>query len=96
MIPRNEFRGGKVLRADKDYGKWAKEIADEEKVCFVDLNAITADKYDAIGPEETKKYFPGDHTHTNEEGALVNAASVATGINQNKGLSLKKYLLNNQ
>src|SRR5215211_2990974 len=52
MIPRNEFRDGKVMRANRDYGKWAKEVADAEGVLFIDLNAITADKYDAWGPEK--------------------------------------------
>lgn len=93
MIPRNEFRDGKVLRADKDYGKWAKEIAEEEGVFFVDLNAITADKYDQLGPDETKKFFPGDHTHTNMEGAKLNAQSVAEGLRALKNCPLAKYLL---
>ena len=92
MIPRNEFREGKVLRADKDYGKWAKEVADEEGALFIDLNAITADKYDAWGPEKVKTYFPGDHTHTNQEGARINAASVAEGIKMNPKNLLNQYL----
>jgi lysophospholipase L1-like esterase len=93
MIPRNEFREGKVLRATNDYGKWAKEVADAEGVLFIDLNGITADKYDAWGPEKVKAYFPGDHTHTNEEGAKVNAASVVDGIRANRKNPLNRYLL---
>jgi lysophospholipase L1-like esterase len=93
MIPRNEFREGKVQRADKDYGKWAKEVAESEGVAFIDLNAITADKYDAIGPEKTKELFPGDHTHTNEAGAAINAVSVTEGIRLLKSLGLNNYLL---
>lgn len=92
MIPRNEFIDGKVKRARNDYGKWAKEVAASENVFFVDLNSITADKYDAMGPGEVKKFFPGDHTHTNMEGATVNAASVATGIRALKELKLNQYL----
>ena len=80
MIPRNEFRDGKVMRADNDYGKWAREVAEQEGAFFIDLNAITADKYDKLGPEETKKFFPGDHTHTNKEGADLNAQSVVEGL----------------
>ena len=92
MIPRNEFRDGKIVRADKDYGKWAKEVADAEAAQFIDLNAITADKYDAFGPDKVKNYFPGDHTHTNQEGARVNAASVVDGIKANSKNPLNKYL----
>lgn len=94
MIPRNEFRDGKVERADKNYGKWAKEVAAAEGVAFIDLNAITADKYDALGAEKVKEFFPGDHTHTNEAGATVNAASVTEGIKLLKGLGLNQFLLN--
>ena len=94
MIPRNDWKDGKVKRADNDYGKWAKEVAAAEGVSFVDLNAITADKYDAMGPDKVKELFPGDHTHTNETGAAVNAASVAEGIRLIKALTLNNYLLN--
>lgn len=93
MIPRNEFREGKVMRADNDYGKWAREIAEQEGALFVDLNRITADKYDAMGPEKTKELFPGDHTHTNEAGATINAASVTEGLRLLKTLPLNNYLL---
>ena len=92
MIPRNEFREGKVQRADKDFGKWAAEVARQEGVYFIDLNAITADKYDAMGPDKVKEFFPGDHTHTNEAGALINAASVTEGIRLLKDLALNNYL----
>lgn len=92
MIPRNEFREGKVLRADKDYGKWAEEVAEAEGAIFINLNAITADKYDALGPDKVKAFFPGDHTHTNQEGARLNAASVVDGIKAAPRNSLNGYL----
>jgi rhamnogalacturonan acetylesterase len=94
MIPRNQFVDGKVKRAGNDYGKWAKEVAEAEGVAFIDLNSITANKYDAMGPDKVKEFFPGDHTHTNEAGAAVNAASVAEGIRLIKALGLNNYLLN--
>jgi len=92
MIPRNEFVEGKVKRAGEDYGKWAKEVAASEHVFFIDLNTITADKYEAMGSDAVKKFFPGDHTHTNVEGATVNAASVVAGIRALKELALNQYL----
>ncbi len=93
MIPRNEFRQGKVMRATNDFGKWAREVAEQEGVPFIDLNAISADKYDRMGPDSVKAFFPGDHTHTNEAGADVNAASVAEGIKMQPRLALNKFLL---
>jgi rhamnogalacturonan acetylesterase len=81
-IPRDIWTGAKVNRSrDNDYGGWAAQVAQAEKVPFIDLNAITSDKYDAMGFDKVKSaYFPGDHTHTNPAGAQVNAASVVDGI----------------
>jgi len=92
MIPRNEFKNGRVIRADQDFGKWAAEVAQQENAFFIDLNKIVADEYDTMGPEKVKSFFPGDHTHTNLEGARLNAASVVKGIKQLKGCKLKNYL----
>ncbi|MDN5288295.1 MAG: rhamnogalacturonan acetylesterase [Mucilaginibacter sp.] len=94
MIPRNEFREGKVIRADNDYGKWAQEVARQEGAIFIDMNRITADKYDKLGADSVKKFFPGDHTHTNKMGATVNAESVVEGIKADPNNPLNKYLKN--
>jgi lysophospholipase L1-like esterase len=93
MIPRNEFRDGKVMRAINDYGKWSAEVAAQTGTYFVDMNSITSDKYDKLGPDETKKLFPGDHTHTNIDGARINAASVTEGLRMLKDCHLKDFLL---
>ncbi len=93
MIPRNEWADGKVKRANNDYGKWAQEVAQREGAVFIDLNAITAGKYDKMGPDEVKKLFPGDHTHTNETGAKINAQSVIDGLKELKNDPLKPYML---
>lgn len=93
MIPRNIFRDNKVIRANNDFGKWAMEVANANGAFFVDLNAITADKYDAMGPDQVKAFFPGDHTHTNKEGATINAASVVEGLKKIKECSLNNYVL---
>ena len=94
MIPRNQFVDGKVKRASNDFGKWAAEVAAGENISFIDLNKITADKYDAMGAEKVAAFFPGDHTHTNEAGAAVNAVSVIDGIKLLQQLGLNNYLLN--
>jgi len=101
MIPRNQWddkikgdtTSGKIVRrANNDFGKWAKEVAESEGAFFIDLNAITADKYDKLSPDEVSKLFQGDHTHTNVDGARINAASVAEGVRMLKNLQLNNYL----
>lgn len=92
MIPRNVWKDGKTVRASNDFGKWAAEVAEQEGVYFIDLNSITADKYDRMEPEQVKEFFPVDHTHTNEAGARLNAASVVEGLRQMPSCPLNKYL----
>jgi lysophospholipase L1-like esterase len=92
MIPRNDWRDGKVIRASENYGKWAAEVAQAQGAYFVDLNKITANKYDTWGPEKVKPFFPTEHTHTSPEGARINAESVIAGIKQLKDCPLAKYI----
>ena len=79
-IPRNDWKEGKVNRANESYGKWAMEVAKSEDVYFVDLNSMIADKYEELGAEKVKTFFPGDHTHTGIEGAQLNAEIVAKAL----------------
>lgn len=91
-IPRNDWKEGKVLRSENGYGGWAQQVAKEEGAYFVDLNKLTADKYDQSGETVVKAYFPGDHTHTNEAGAKINAASVAEGLRALKKCPVNRYM----
>jgi lysophospholipase L1-like esterase len=77
---RNIWKDGKVERGPGEYGPWSAEIAKSEGVAFVDTTAIIADQYEKMGEETVKKFFPRDHTHTNADGARLNAASVVSGL----------------
>lgn len=91
-VPRNIFKDGKVERADSSYGKWAKETAADNGAFFIPLNTIIAEQYEALGPDQVKTFFPGDHTHTNESGAILNAKSVVAGLKQLQDCKLGQYL----
>jgi lysophospholipase L1-like esterase len=91
-IPRNEWKNGKVERADESYGKWAKEAVEEAGGYFIDLNDTIAVKYEKIGAKEVKDYFPKDHTHTNREGAELNALIVARSLKQLKQSGIRDFL----
>jgi rhamnogalacturonan acetylesterase len=92
LIPRNQWEGGKVKRASNDYGKWAEEVAKSEGAYFIDLNNLIADEYDKLGSEKVASLFHGDHTHTGEAGAKMNAGIVAAQLKAMKGAKLKKYM----
>ncbi len=42
LVPRNDWVDGKVKRSADSYAGWAKQIAEDEKVPFIDLNEIIA------------------------------------------------------
>lgn len=90
-VPRNKFdKNGKI---EKDqYGVWAQEVAKQTGAYFLDLNTMVITKYEEMGSEKVKAFFPKDHTHTNEAGATLNAELVTKGITDLKGCQLKKYI----
>ncbi|MDT3404089.1 rhamnogalacturonan acetylesterase [Mucilaginibacter terrae] len=97
---------GKTVNTLGDYPAAARKIAEEEKVTLIDLNAMTAKFYDAMGVEPSKKAFvhypantfPGqdkaleDNTHFNPYGAYELAKCIVEGIKASD-LKLKKYLV---
>lgn len=83
----------KVTRVNKTFGLWAKQVAEAEGVPFVDLNDITARKFERFGKDKVKTMFYIDRIHTSAFGARVNAESAAEGIAALDGVALKDYLL---
>jgi len=97
---------GKLINSLGDYPGAAKKVAEELKVPFIDLNAMTKTMYEAMGTENSKKLFviypantfPGqkealnDNTHFNSYGAYQLAKCIIEGIKENK-LDLKNFLV---
>jgi len=92
-IPRNDWKDGKVLRADDSYAKWARESAIAEGAFFFDLNAYIADIYDQMGEETVKHFFPKERTHPGWEGSVFNAQCVVAGLRGFVDCDLRDYLL---
>jgi rhamnogalacturonan acetylesterase len=92
-IPRNDWKEGKVIRSSESYGKWAEEVAKEEGAYFIDLNNLVASKYEQLGADAVKAFFPGDHTHTNKDGALINAQIIVDQLKKLNPANLDQYLL---
>lgn len=94
LTPRNAWTDdGKIVRVDSTFGLWAHQIADEEHIPFVDLNEITAQKYERFGAEKVNTMFYIDRIHTSEFGAKTNAESAVEGIRNLTGVNLADYLL---
>lgn len=95
LVPRDRWEEGRVIRSNRDYGKWAAEAAKQEKAIFIDLNEIVALRYEELGEEKVGRdlFTEKDWTHTTHEGAEVNAACLAKAIRALKDCPLKELLL---
>jgi len=85
---------GKIINTLEDFPAAMRQLAAEDNVMLVDLNAMSKDLYEALGPETSKKAFvhypansyPGqtqalaDDTHFNPYGAYELAKCVVQSI----------------
>ena len=89
LTPRDAYdENDKIVRVNKTFGLWAKQVAEQEHVPFVDLNEISAAKLDSYGHWKEKYHFFTDHIHTSRFGAMMNARSAAEGLAANTDPSL--------
>lgn len=85
LTPRNAYVPGKkghVVRVNDTFGLWARQIAEELNCPFVDLNEISARKYERMSEWKFNYHFYLDHIHTSAFGAQLNARSAADGLLQ--------------
>ncbi len=93
LIPRNNWKDGKVGRSDDSWALWAKQVAEQEGAYFIPLNTLVSDEYDKLGMVKVRPLFHGDNTHTSMEGAKLNAAMVVAALQKIKPGKLTKYLI---
>lgn len=82
-----------VTRVNKTFGLWARQVAEAEGVPFVDLNDITACKYERYGKDKVKTMYYLDRIHTSEFGARVNAESAVEGLRMLSDVPLKDWMV---
>lgn len=93
LTPRNAYEAenpNRIARVDKTFGLWSKQIAEEQNVPFIDLNDISAKKFESFGKWKTDYHFFGDKIHSSEFGAILNARSAAEGIASNNDPQLDR------
>ncbi len=93
-VARNRWTDGKVNRST--YAPWAKAAAKMEGARFIALNKLTALKLESLGEKHvTQNLFCPDRTHTNINGAKLNAQLVAEAILSLSNCDLKDQLIRN-
>lgn len=93
LVPRDRWNHGQVIE-EAEYPEWAEAVAKANGAYYINLNRIIAAHWIAIGQDSVKHFFPGDGTHTNINGARLNAASVVEGIKRLKDCPLSQYMKN--
>ena len=88
----NNWKDGRIECRSDTYRKWTWETSQTQRVAFVDLTRIIADRYQREGPEKVKAQFIDDSTHTNIDGATANAENVVSGLVTLKNLPFRKML----
>jgi hypothetical protein len=82
-VPRKRWgEDGRIVRPEDSYPQWARTVAEAEGVPFIDLYERVAAIYDQLGQEKVDGLFADAHTHTNWEGARLNAAVVAKELQE--------------
>ena len=84
---------GKITNSHGDYPEAVRQVAKEEKVPLIDLNAMSKLLYEAWGPNVSPRAFaPNDGTHHNNYGSYELAQCIVNGIKAAR-LGVVKYLL---
>lgn len=93
-VQRRSFdSAGKITNSHGDYPEAVRQVAREENVPLIDLNAMSKVLYETWGPELSKKAFaPNDNTHHNNYGSYELAKCIVEGIKSAK-LEIAKYLV---
>lgn len=94
LTPRNQWDSEDLVRRKTDnFTSWIKAIAAEKNVPCVDLENISATKFEKFGHDKVNYMFYKDTIHSSAFGAMNNARSAAEGIAACKDCALKDYLL---
>ncbi|HEY0763988.1 MAG TPA: GDSL-type esterase/lipase family protein [Pyrinomonadaceae bacterium] len=92
LTVRNIWKDGRVERGSGKFGQWSAEVAASQKVLFVDVTKLIADRYEQLGEAKVKELFATDNTHTNPAGAELNASIILTGLRTLRGKPFDPYL----
>ena len=106
MLRRSFDSTGHIINTLGDYPAAMRQLAAEEHIALIDLNAMSRKFYEALGPEKSKKafvHYPAgtypdqaaelkDDTHFNNYGAYELARMIVQGL-KDSGLPLARELV---
>ena len=93
LVPRKRWENGIIVRPMDTHADWARAIAEDEDVAFIDLYERIAQRYDTLGEAAVEPLFADQGTHTTWDGAVLNAACVIEGLNALAENPVRAYYL---
>ncbi|KAI1877374.1 hypothetical protein JX265_003382 [Neoarthrinium moseri] len=95
MVNRN-YWSGSTLQSSWPFADYAKQVAAQTAVEYIDHTRYSVARWQAMGATKAKTYFPNDNTHTNWDGAKINAETFVQAVKcACKTSALKSYLNSN-
>lgn len=92
-IPHLKFtKDGKFQHDWQGWREWIEACAKSEGAAYVDLSEIVAKTYDTMEKTAVEKLFADKGTHTNADGAKLNAQSVITGLKRIPSGPLDRFM----
>ncbi|KAM0546981.1 hypothetical protein ACHAPJ_010643 [Fusarium lateritium] len=93
LVTRNYWNGN-TLQSDWAFADYAETVARAAGVEYIDHTKYSVALFQALGPTKSKTYYPNDNTHTNWDGAKLNAQAFVQAIKYRCGgtSALKKYI----
>ncbi|MDN3669488.1 rhamnogalacturonan acetylesterase [Echinicola jeungdonensis] len=95
IVRRHFDESGKLLDTHEEYVDAAEEVAKENNVIYIDMEAKTRELVEKLGPEGSKKlynYKKKDNTHLNHYGSRKVAELFAEGLREKQNLRLAQWL----
>lgn len=92
-VPRKIWQDGRIAGWRDTYDGWAREVAQQEGVAFLDLDRVIAQRYNQLGPDKVDALFADPDTHTTRAGAELNASVVAADLRSLPGAPLARYFV---
>ncbi len=92
-VPHKDFDQRGDYKGDwEEWAEWVEKCAKAEDAYFVDLAKLVGKKYDRMGLKKVEKLFADARTHTNAEGAKLNAEVLAEALEKLPGKPLRRFL----
>ncbi|WP_146403344.1 rhamnogalacturonan acetylesterase [Planctomycetes bacterium CA13] len=77
---KNNWHEGHFEPDFAEHRAWCRQVAEATGAYFIDLTTIIGDRYQQFGEVKVNTLFADARTHTNAEGAKVNAECVIAGL----------------